>query len=324
MIKLDEQMRIRDPTWQNILTRSRTGDCTSDDVEEILKLVLSHPMCSVPDYTVPPWNDAVLITPRNGTRILWNEDMISCLCRKTGEVRYVFYAHDSHKQKPLSRQHRLTIARMKPEQMAHLPNKVELAIGMKAMVLSNIAPHVDLANGSRGTIMDVVLDPRESACPDSSNTVILQYPPAAVIFQPYNNNDVSLPGLPAGMVPIFPTRGTFRLGDPGGIAVHREQLALTAAYAFTDYKAQGQTMECVLVDLGKPPTGTLTGFTVYVTLSRSRGRDTVRILRDFDTTLFTRHPSERLQDEDIRLCDLKKQTLARYELNQFGSFPHVC
>lgn len=267
VIKLDEQMRIRDPTWQNILNRTRTGDCTSHDIDEIQKLVLSHPMCTIPDYSVPPWNDAVLITPRNGTRILWNEHMLASHCRKTGEVRYVYYARDSHKQQPLSQQQRLTIARMKPEQTARLPNKVELAIGMKAMVLLNIAPHVDLANGSRGTITDIVLDPRETARPDTSNIVILQYPPAAVIFQPYNCNDITLPGLPVGMVPIFPTQATFRLGDPGGIAVHRLQLALTAAYAFTDYKAQGQTMECVLIDLGKPPTGALTGFTVYVTLS---------------------------------------------------------
>ena len=59
-------------------------------------------------------------------------------------------------------------------------------------------------------------------------------------------------------------------------------LKLVPGYAFTDYKAQGQTMECVFVDISKPPSGALSPFSVYVALSRSRGRRTIRILRDFD------------------------------------------
>lgn len=45
--------------------------------------------------------------------------------------------------------------------MNRLPGRVELAVGMKVMILSNIAPRAGLANGSRGTISDIVLDPRE-------------------------------------------------------------------------------------------------------------------------------------------------------------------
>ncbi|KAH9162586.1 hypothetical protein EDB89DRAFT_1860696, partial [Lactarius sanguifluus] len=57
---------------------------------------------------------------------------------------------------------------------------------------------------------------------------------------------------------------------------------LTPAYAFSDYKSQGQTIESVLVDLMKPPSGYLTPFDAYVSLSRSRGRQTLRFLRDFE------------------------------------------
>jgi hypothetical protein len=34
------------------------------------------------------------------------------------------------------------------------------------------------------------------------------------------------------------------------------------AYAFTDFKAQGQTIEHVIMDLAQPPTGTLTHSTL--------------------------------------------------------------
>ena len=32
---------------------------------------------------------------------------------------------------------------------------------------------------------------------------------------------------------------------------------MTAGYAFTDYKSQGQTIEYVIIDIGRPPTGFL-------------------------------------------------------------------
>ena len=41
----------------------------------------------------------------------------------------------------------------------------------------------------------------------------------------------------------------------------------------------------VLVDTAKPPAGTLSLFNLYVALSRSSGRGTICLLRDFDDTL---------------------------------------
>ncbi|KAF9530311.1 hypothetical protein CPB83DRAFT_851369, partial [Crepidotus variabilis] len=63
--------------------------------------------------------------------------------------------------------------------------------------------------------------------------------------------------------------------------VTRRQLALTAAYAFTDYKSQGQTIEYIMIDLAKPLSGGLSPFNAYIVLSRSRERDNIRLLRPF-------------------------------------------
>ncbi|KAF8262735.1 hypothetical protein EI94DRAFT_1600970 [Lactarius quietus] len=95
----------------------------------------------------------------------------------------------------------------------------------------------------------------------------------------------------------------------------RRQYALTGAYAFTDYKSQGQTIECVIVDLGKPPSGSLTAFNTYVALSRSRGRKTIRLLRDFDENLFMARPDEQLHREDLHLAELVNQTETCYHSN---------
>ncbi|KAJ7278747.1 hypothetical protein C8J57DRAFT_1059791, partial [Mycena rebaudengoi] len=48
---------------------------------------------------------------------------------------------------------------------------------------------------------------------------------------------------------------------------------LTGGYVFTDYKAQGQTMGYILIDLERPPRGKLTPFNA---LSRSHVREQVR------------------------------------------------
>ena len=50
---------------------------------------------------------------------------------------------------------------MKDAQTAQLPGRIPLAIGMQAMVTMNIATEADLANGSRGEINNIILDPRE-------------------------------------------------------------------------------------------------------------------------------------------------------------------
>ncbi|KAH9022181.1 hypothetical protein EDB85DRAFT_1871491 [Lactarius pseudohatsudake] len=60
---------------------------------------------------------------------------------------------------------------------------------------------------------------------------------------------------------------------------------LTPTYVFTNYKSQGQTLECVIIDITKPPSGTLTGFNAYVALLRSCRRDTIRLLWNFDLNL---------------------------------------
>ena len=76
-------------------------------------------------------------------------------------------------------------------------------------------------------------------------------------------------------------------------------------------------MEHVIVDLAKPPSGSLTGFNAYVALSRSRGRNTIRLLRDFDEKLFTSHPNIKLRAEDNRLPVLEQQTMDRYQAGEF-------
>lgn len=84
---------------------------------------------------------------------------------------------------------------------------------------------------------------------------------------------------------------------------------MTAGYAFTDMRAKGRTIPYVIVDIAHPPDEHVNAFNAYVALSRSSGRETIGLLRDFDDKLFTVHPSEFLRkDRRIHWQELNELT----------------
>jgi hypothetical protein len=85
---------------------------------------------------------------------------------------------------------------------------------------------------------------------------------------------------------------------------------LSRPYILSDYRSQGQTITNSIIGIGTPPTGVLTLFNMYVALSRSRGRDNIRLLRCFDEKLLMVHPCEylRFEDERFKLVRLDDET----------------
>ncbi|KAJ7878534.1 hypothetical protein B0H14DRAFT_2711414 [Mycena olivaceomarginata] len=83
---------------------------------------------------------------------------------------------------------------------------------------------------------------------------------------------------------------------------------MTSVYAFTDYRSQGQMIPYVLVDIASPPSGTSSLFNLYVALSRSSGRESICLLRDFNDELFMQAHDPRLLEEDDRLESLNSRT----------------
>ncbi|KIL56472.1 hypothetical protein M378DRAFT_89244 [Amanita muscaria Koide BX008] len=124
-----------------------------------------------------------------------------------------------------------------------------------------------------------------------------------------------LEGLEEAVIPVEPAKYSMQLqvmtaeGNWVRRTVQRKQYPITAAYAFTDYRSQGQTLPYVIVDIASPPYGSLSLFNLYVALSRSSGRATIRLLRDFNPMLFRQTHDEHLLAEDVRLEKLNKMTL---------------
>lgn len=248
----------------------------------------------------PVWREAVLVTPRHAVRRRWNAAALRRHCARTGHQLYRCPADDRIAGRPLSlvEQYSLHASKSGADERRRLADDVELAVGMKVMVTFNIQTELDIANGARGTIVDIVLHPDEPHLDASAPEVTLRYPPAYVLVKLERTS----------------MQQSFSLTTATGRhTVERSQLPITGAYAFTDYRSQGQTICPVIVDIATPPGGLLSGFSVYVACSRGRGRDHIRLLRGFDYKLFMTHPSENLRVEDLRLEGLDAETKRRHD-----------
>ncbi|KAF8224177.1 hypothetical protein L208DRAFT_1513344, partial [Tricholoma matsutake] len=277
---------VKDNQWVALLARHREGACTEDDIAEVRKLVLTNKECNVPNFTMLPWSAAVLVMPCNSVQTRWNAVALHQHCTLTSHLLYIVLAEDTmgKERSSLSLEAQVIVVGTKPMATEKLEQTIEIAVGMIAMVTLNIATEADVANRMQGEIVDIVLDPRETVNNHSvgeDSTVILCYLPSVIIFRPLHCTFPQFPGLQEGLIPIFPAERKFMVqGHSGGkIKVTQRQLGLTVGYTFTDYKAQGQTLEHVIVDLTKLPRGSITPFGAYIALSRSRGRHNQTVAR---------------------------------------------
>ncbi|KIM87665.1 hypothetical protein PILCRDRAFT_63355 [Piloderma croceum F 1598] len=84
---------------------------------------------------------------------------------------------------------------------------------------------------------------------------------------------------------------------------------MTAAYRFTDYRSQGQTLPYVIVDIAKPPSGGLDLFNLYAALSQSSGWEMpIWLLHDFDNQMFLKTHDVVLLAEDDQMERLDRIT----------------
>ncbi|EAU83557.2 ATP-dependent DNA helicase PIF1 [Coprinopsis cinerea okayama7 len=318
VVILREQRRSRDIGWTEILNRLRVGECTDHDIDELKKITLTDSRCDIPNFDSEEWRDAVLVTPRHSVRKAWNQARLERHCSEEGRLRYIVRAHDTDKVlDDIPRQDfRKAIAQLSWKKTGRLEDEIQIAKGMKAMVLTNIATEADIANGTRGVVEDFWLHPEETATPNEDGTVKLHHLPPVIFFRPDQKTTLSFNGVPEGLIPIAPVSTSFKVenNDRESRDIKRTQFAITGAYAFTDYKSQGQTIEKTVVDIAPTPTGKgLSPFNAYVALSRGRGRDSIRLLRPFQEELFTVHPSEELREEMQRLEMLDRITRQRFE-----------
>ena len=324
VVILREQKRTNDQQWCSFLQRLRHGCVKQEDLRMLRSLIVdrsSDPKDKV-DFNTEPWASAPLITSRHRVRNLWNKTALRKWCQRSGQQLIVCRSQDTIQGDLLSdlEQDALKskLRNERRQQRKDLPEELELAIGMQVMVTTNIETDLDIANRARGEIVDIILDSREPPLLHEP-VVHLTHLPSYILVKLKRTRAPQLEGLDYGVIPVQAASQSLQVsmqnaeGQVIKKMVSRKQYPVTGAYAFTDYRSQGQTLPYVIVDIATPPSGRITLFNLYVALSRSTGPSSIRLLRDFNDDLFKQSHDPALISEDGRLEKLDKKTISWWQ-----------
>ena len=178
--------------------------------------------------------------------------------------------------------------------------RLPLFVGMKVMVQENLAFNCKIVNGAEGTVDRIVFDVDDSGRRYAS-VVYVRIPGAGQVCG----------GLEVDVAPIFPkaSKSFPTTLMVNGVAetrrVSRRQVPIIPAYSYTDYKSQGRSLECAIVDLESAQS--LQG--VYVMLSRVKSLSGLAVLRSFNTgKMYNDGIGHALREELQRIDALSDQT----------------
>ena len=205
VVILKEQMRVTDPIWRDFLEHLRYGRVQEKHIQMLRRLVLARAGSKSVDFQSEPWNSASLVTPRHAVRRLWNEAAARKECRESGERLYICTAEDRIGNRELTLAERYSVAaRAKTEKRRKrkdLPWRIELSKGMKVLVTDNVETDLDVTNGARGEIVDIILHPDEPP-PGDEPIVYLKYVPSYILVKLNRTQASQLDGLDESVIPV--------------------------------------------------------------------------------------------------------------------------
>jgi ATP-dependent DNA helicase PIF1 len=256
-IELTEIVRQSDPAFQKVLLEARSGHLS----EESTALLRARVGLDWQELRIKP----TLLFPRRAEVDTINQANIGSLKgeRHTYTTGVRWNIGDAKTPVYVSRpplgfnvlDESFVRAVAKTDRDASYEEVLELCEGAQVMLLRNMPEH-GLVNGSRGIVVGF-----DSVVPHTPHVEFLKQGSADTVR------------IPVGV-------STWDIEDNPGVA--RVQIPLRLAWACTIHKAQGSTLDCALIDIGR---GTFESGQAYVALSRVRSLDGLYI-HDFDPVAF--------------------------------------
>jgi ATP-dependent DNA helicase PIF1 len=231
MIELDEIMRQRgDSQFAQLLCRVRTATCTEEDIKVLESRIITN---DHPNYP----HDALHAYPRNSHVDEQNKLKLQQLApeREHDVIKSIDKDKDKHTQ---------LLNLSMPENKSKtggLVGELHLAIGAKVMLTVNVDVSDGLVNGARGTVQAII---------KTGNEVTL-------ILINFDHSRVGAKAIAQSQyrsqypeaVPISRHEAVFCIGKNKAAEVSRRQFPLVLAWATTIHKAQGLTMDQIVVDM---------------------------------------------------------------------------
>ncbi len=234
-----------------------------------------------------PWEDELHLFPTNALVDKRND----CKLRQLGTPRALIQSRDSDARR---------CKNVPSNKFESMSRELVIAVGAKVVLLKNLWTEGGLTNGSPGTVIDVVYKEGKRP-PDLPSCVIVKF-----------DNYVGESCLEdeEKCVPVVPITASYKKYYSGGRChnLERTQIPLRLAYASTVHRAQGRTLQKVVVDIGnkRQQMGL-----VFTALSRVKSLDGL-LLDDYDMKRWlkvgTNEGQKFMRYELMRIRDLYKKT----------------
>ena len=211
VVILKEQICVTDTRWRQLLNNLRQGQVQQEDLQTLRELIINTSQKD--NLNEEPWASACLVTPRHAVRMIWNEYSSRKWCQHAGEQLLICTAEDTIGNKTLTQTEKYCLAMQTTSRRGskiQLPNQIKLAKGMKVLVTNNIVTDLDITNGARGEIIDIILHPDEPTL-HSGSIVHLRHLPICILVKLTRTRASILNNLDEHVVPIEPLSTTIQI-----------------------------------------------------------------------------------------------------------------
>ena len=241
------QRQAQDTEYAELLSRVRTGNASSMDRAghksdfALLKSRYADRLASIDRGNWDMFRDAPVIVGRRKLRDLLNLRIMGHHAESISATVHLYHAKDKVAGQEVigDDMHRLwkVSSTITQDSLGKLP----LFPGMKVMVQENLAFGNRVVNGTEGTVKDIIFEEHDGRW----------YPTVVYIHVP-GAGKLGI-DAPDDVVPIFPEWSSFPWSkptdrEPVPVSVSRMQLPLLPAYAYTDYKSQGRSLDSAIID----------------------------------------------------------------------------
>jgi hypothetical protein len=285
IILLDQQMRVQDKAYLDMLNRLRDGKCTDQDILMIKSRVVGQNVSCITSIA-----DTPIIVPGNELVTAVNNLFVTPHSLHTNVYTSTALDYIAGKKKVPKNVAKL-MKNWPATRTQGLPGELQIYVGMPVVVSTNVKVELGITNGTSGVIRAIQLNNAEVITEDTG-IHNLEHPPECIIVEMDDIDVEPLEGLPANHIPITMTKskrpiqvtvGQTASGKPKKVNVTREHFPLVPSFSYTAHKSQGKTLPKVVVDLR--PSNTKNKVKIefaYVPLSRVRRLEDLNILRPFN------------------------------------------
>lgn len=318
VVQLRKNLRHQtDPRFSNLLQRVRFGKAWQGLSPHSPEQIGSGDNYNISDYRVllnrsldhlrrsgvciDKFHDAPFIVTRKRIRDRLNTMKVQQYATGTNQMVEYFEANDFVGKRQVTSMERRRLLRVSSSTTNDALGILPLVPGMKIMITENIALAQSVVNGAEGVLLNVKYRLTEEGG-KIAVCALVKIPGSGTCVDPTLGPDV---------YPIVPTRTHFKYSSTseGEFTITRWQLPLLPAYAYTDYKSQGRTLEKAIVDLAECHSLQ----SLYVMLSRVRSIEGLAILRWFKPTKLYQNLQAEFRREFERLEALNAKTTEVFE-----------